>query len=81
MSRDELLSFIRNAVLMGDTLNVYDIGGIYSYLDLDSLEFEIFKNSFNGSVEFNRMYFKERDWKIILTFCASNYKYLDLGDV
>ena len=61
MSRDELLSFIRNAVLMGDTLNVYDIGGIYSYLDLDSLELEIFKNSFNGSVEFNRMYFKERD--------------------
>ena len=46
---------------MGDTLNIYDLGDIYSYLDLDSLELEIFKNSFNGSVEFNRMYFKERD--------------------
>ena len=62
MNREELLVYIRNAVLIGDMVNNcqdFDVitnleCRIKEYVDLVEL-----KESINGSIEYNGMYFKE----------------------
>ena len=83
MNREELLVYIRNAVLIGDMVNNcqdFDVitnleCRIKEYVDLVEL-----KESINGSIEYNGMYFKEENGEIILTLCLGNYSELNLGD-
>ena len=76
MTREELYSYIQNSILLGRIYNFNDIPEKYKERHSST-----FAEYFDGSVEYNNMYFKiNEDNKIVLTLCLDTYKYVDLGD-
>ena len=95
MDREELLSFINNAILLGevesgeilDNLEESEDGGNccsswqYRFYRNFFEELSFIRSQIEGSVCFDNMYFKVIDNKIILMLCTSEYESIDLYDV
>ena len=76
MTHGELRDYIQNAILMGQLVNVDSLQDLReTFLNME------FISSFNGSAEYNGMYFKiNKNNKIVLTLCRNDYECLDLWD-
>ena len=95
MDREELLSFINNAILLGEVesgeiLDTFVENGdgdlltsSWQYLFYNNFpeKLDFIRSQIEGSVCFDGMYFKVIDNKIILTLCTSEYESMDLYDV
>ena len=89
MNRTELYNYIQNSILMGQVVSGLEILSDYNSGQIINLEYN-YNRLGNGdellrlldnSVELNGLYFKiDSNDKIILTFCNSDCKILNLGD-
>ena len=78
MTREELVSYIQNSLLVGRVADA-DAVQLSGFECTEDEEFK--RKEIEGSVEFNGMYFKiTDDGKVILEYYAADYKYLDFGD-